>query len=340
MTSEQNCNCPNGSYGKKHGADCPLREVLTSKDVAQGPWWTPTVEVERLMRECKANLTSTVAISRDKLEGLLHDSLLWRQDRLRKPLPQGIATRVVEAVCELPDYTSPDDQPDLLTCTVQELEHCVLRAFEQLEYDREMERGPDSTPVETTPAPGSPGEILGCRCIMCEFHRSAEAIEREKRAVEPTPVIDCTACPHPDACEAAGGCYTGKCPRERGDLPAAQAKWMDEARGTLNHLASFLQAKNVPYRVDWRDWIDEARRVLPAYSPEEPSQHWQPIETAPNDVSILVWRSPGHIDLVTAEENDYSWRPYVADGLDRPTHWRLPPNGPEQHTTKRKLRKC
>lgn len=29
---------------------------------------------------------------------------------------------------------------------------------------------------------------------------------------EPTPVIDCTACPHPDACEAAGGCYTDATP--------------------------------------------------------------------------------------------------------------------------------
>jgi hypothetical protein len=67
-----------------------------------------------------------------------------------RSLPERIATRVVEAVCELPDYNSPDDQPDLVMCTVQQLEHCVLQAFEQLEYDREMERGPDSLPVETT----------------------------------------------------------------------------------------------------------------------------------------------------------------------------------------------
>jgi hypothetical protein len=41
-----------------------------------------------------------------------------------------IATQVVQNVCELPDYNSPDDQPDLVMCTVQELENCVLRAFE------------------------------------------------------------------------------------------------------------------------------------------------------------------------------------------------------------------
>jgi hypothetical protein len=49
-----------------------------------------------------------------------------------RSLPEKIATRVVEAVCELPDYNSPDDQPDLVMCTVQELKRCVLQAFEQL----------------------------------------------------------------------------------------------------------------------------------------------------------------------------------------------------------------
>ncbi len=42
-----------------------------------------------------------------------------------------IAADVVRRVCELPDYTSPDDQPDLLTCTVDELHLCVMRALGQ-----------------------------------------------------------------------------------------------------------------------------------------------------------------------------------------------------------------
>lgn len=41
-----------------------------------------------------------------------------------------VAARTVQNVCELPDYNSPEDQPDLVMCTVQELENCVLRAFE------------------------------------------------------------------------------------------------------------------------------------------------------------------------------------------------------------------
>jgi hypothetical protein len=47
-----------------------------------------------------------------------------------KTMAERIATQVVENVCELPDYNSPEDQPDLVMCTVQELENCVLRAFE------------------------------------------------------------------------------------------------------------------------------------------------------------------------------------------------------------------
>lgn len=48
---------------------------------------------------------------------------------------------------------------------------------------------------------------------------------------------------------------------------------------------------------------------------------WQPIETAPNNQSILVARSPGYIELVDAEDNDYDWGPYEDNGLDNPTHW-------------------
>lgn len=41
-----------------------------------------------------------------------------------------IATAVVQNVCELPDYNSPDDQPELVMCTVTELHNCVMRALE------------------------------------------------------------------------------------------------------------------------------------------------------------------------------------------------------------------
>lgn len=52
-----------------------------ASNTSPGPLWLPTAQVERMMRECKAKTTETVQIRRDELEGLLHDSLLWRQER-------------------------------------------------------------------------------------------------------------------------------------------------------------------------------------------------------------------------------------------------------------------
>lgn len=51
-----------------------------------GPWWTPTAEVERLMKWCKDANTITLEISTKVLEGLLYDSLLWRKDRAAQPM--------------------------------------------------------------------------------------------------------------------------------------------------------------------------------------------------------------------------------------------------------------
>lgn len=47
----------------------------------QGPLWIPTLQVERMMRECKESKFDTVGVDRKTLEGLLHDSLLWRAER-------------------------------------------------------------------------------------------------------------------------------------------------------------------------------------------------------------------------------------------------------------------
>lgn len=88
-----------------------------------------------------------------------------------KTMAERIAERVVLEVCELPDYNSPEDQPDLVMCTVQELNACVLRAFEQLEYDREMERGPTAhetlsdAPFLQDRATGVPGVYCIARVV-------------------------------------------------------------------------------------------------------------------------------------------------------------------------------
>lgn len=59
--------------------------------------------------------------------------------------PEKFAAQVILNVCELSDYTSPDDQPDLLQCTVKELESCVIRAFEHFDSSDEVEHGSDKT---------------------------------------------------------------------------------------------------------------------------------------------------------------------------------------------------
>jgi hypothetical protein len=42
-----------------------------------------------------------------------------------------IVMRILTDVCELPDYNSPEDQPELLQCTTGELETIVRRALGQ-----------------------------------------------------------------------------------------------------------------------------------------------------------------------------------------------------------------
>jgi hypothetical protein len=44
-------------------------------------------------------------------------------------LAEAIVADTIRNVCELPDYTSPPDKPDLLQCTVRELETCIRRAL-------------------------------------------------------------------------------------------------------------------------------------------------------------------------------------------------------------------
>jgi len=41
----------------------------------------------------------------------------------------GIAAQILRDMCELPDYDSPDDQPNLIQCTTDELDLIVRRAL-------------------------------------------------------------------------------------------------------------------------------------------------------------------------------------------------------------------
>lgn len=62
------------------------------------------------------------------------------------PSKQKLIEEIIRGVCELPDYNSPDDQPELLQCTVQELDAILDRCLpdetgcsEELERLRKLE---------------------------------------------------------------------------------------------------------------------------------------------------------------------------------------------------------
>lgn len=70
-------------------------------------------------------------------------------------------------------------------------------------------------------------------------------------------------------------------------------------------------------------------------APDNAADQWRPIETAPNEESILVHYSNGDIELIHADENDYTWKPYKrnklneACGVSSPTHWMPLPRPPK-----------
>ncbi len=64
------------------------------------------------------------------------------------------------------------------------LEHIAAIAGSPSEASGYLAREALRGAAETKAPTGEPGELLGCKCMMCEFHRSAEALERKRRAVK------------------------------------------------------------------------------------------------------------------------------------------------------------
>lgn len=77
-------------------------------------------------------------------------------------LSADIATAVIQEVSELPDYTSPEDNPDLLQCTVEELTAIVTGIVE--DHITELERNLEAAQRER--------EALGLRCdeLLADVH--------------------------------------------------------------------------------------------------------------------------------------------------------------------------
>jgi hypothetical protein len=63
------------------------------------------------------------------------------------------------------------------------------------------------------------------------------------------------------------GCLMIAAEREIGRLrkpvePSEDAEWVRQAKLTLDRLSSFLQRIDAPVAVPWRDWIDNAERMI------------------------------------------------------------------------------
>ena len=67
-------------YGSCSSGGAPTLAPLTSKDEVQGPLWTPTLVVERLMRQTQASTADQITMDRKQLEGLLFDVLRCRNN--------------------------------------------------------------------------------------------------------------------------------------------------------------------------------------------------------------------------------------------------------------------
>lgn len=62
---------------------------------------------------------------------------------------------------------------------------------------------------------------------------------------------------------------------------------------------------------------------------------WLPIESAPNNNAILVHYDDGNIELISADDNMFSWIAYTVkeDFCTKPTHWRHLPLAPASEGT-------
>jgi hypothetical protein len=58
--------------------------------------------------------------------------------------------------------------------------------------------------------------------------------------------------------------------------PAETNEWIEQAKGTLLHLAAFLERTGAPHRTDWRDWIDSAEAHITARHQAAPAATERP----------------------------------------------------------------
>ena len=112
--------------------------------------------------------------------------------------------------------------------------------------------------------------------------------------------------------------------------PSPRVQALEEARRqAIEDVLGALTAHELyQYRPKaFQGFIDYARNELSSQPVED---GWLPIETAPNNQAIMVHYDDGNIEIITADDNDYSWIAYTVkeDFVTKTTHWRPLPASP------------
>ena len=107
--------------------------------------------------------------------------------------------------------------------------------------------------------------------------------------------------------------------------PSQRAQALEEAARAAEAMDEIYDSKVGSY----------AAAAIRAISSQPVADGWLPIESAPNNKAILVHYDDGNIELINADDNEYSWIAYTVkeDFCTKPTHWRPLPASPGASTT-------
>ena len=76
-------------------------------------------------------------------------------------------TKIVRDVAELPDRTSPDDQPDMMLVTAEELQAILARHFSNMNLDQEAKNF-DDLPWRVVDSSAHVFIVNSKQCCICE----------------------------------------------------------------------------------------------------------------------------------------------------------------------------
>lgn len=132
--------------------------------------------------------------------------------------------------------------------------------------------------------------------------------------------------------------YFENFPRKSSLDPSPRVQALEEAAKIAdNGNAGWLKKRDVTAnKKEARDYetmaiaCSHVAAAIRALSSQPVADGWLPIETAPNNKAILVHYDDGNIELIGADDNEYSWIAYTVkeEFCTKPTHWHPLPASP------------